>query len=75
VGGPRHKLLVRVRGRVLGASYLLETVWGYDTAVYKDPHTIEVHVSSLRRKLGEAAGDTGRITALRGVGYRFVPDP
>jgi DNA-binding response OmpR family regulator len=62
-------VLVEKRGRVLGAPYLLETVWGYDTAVYKDPHTIEVHVSSLRRKLGERVGR--RIVTVPGVGYRF----
>ncbi len=62
-------LLVQKRGRVLGAPFLLETVWGYDTAVYKDPHTIEVHVSSLRRKLGRRFGR--RIVTVPGVGYRF----
>ena len=62
-------VLIEKRGRVLGAPYLLETVWGYDTAVYKDPHTIEVHVSSLRRKLGARVGR--RIVTVPGVGYRF----
>lgn len=62
-------VLVEKHGRVLGAPYLLETVWGYDTAVYKDPHTIEVHVSSLRRKLGPKLGH--RIVTVPGVGYRF----
>ena len=65
-------LLLEKRGRVLGAPYLLETVWGYDTAVYKDPHTIEVHVSSLRRKLGSALAR--RIVTVPGVGYRFEKD-
>lgn len=62
-------LLLEKRGRVLGAPYLLETVWGYDTAVYKDPHTVEVHVSSLRRKLGPRLAK--RIVTVPGVGYRF----
>jgi two-component system alkaline phosphatase synthesis response regulator PhoP len=65
-------LLLEKRGRVLGAPYLLETVWGYDTAVYKDPHTIEVHVSSLRRKLGTTLAK--RIVTVPGVGYRFEKD-
>jgi two-component system alkaline phosphatase synthesis response regulator PhoP len=65
-------LLLEKRGRVLGAPYLLETVWGYDTAVYKDPHTIEVHVSSLRRKLGPSLAR--RIVTVPGVGYRFERD-
>jgi DNA-binding response OmpR family regulator len=65
-------LLIEKRGRVLGAPYLLETIWGYDTAVYKDPHTVEVHVSSLRRKIGPKLAR--RIVTVPGVGYRFDKD-
>jgi DNA-binding response OmpR family regulator len=61
-------VLVEKKGRVLPAPYLLETVWGYDTGIYKDPHTIEVHVSSLRRKLGRVSR---RIVTVPGLGYRF----
>lgn len=65
-------LLIEKRGRVLGAPFLLERVWECDTAVYKDPHTIEVHVSSLRRKLGPSL--SRRIVTVPGVGYRFDKD-
>jgi DNA-binding response OmpR family regulator len=60
---------LRKRGRVLNHLFLLETVWGYDPAVYNDPHTVETHVSSLRRKLGPKVGRL--IVNLPGVGYRF----
>jgi DNA-binding response OmpR family regulator len=56
-------------GRVLSARQLLETVWGYDPADYNDPHTVEVHISSLRRKLGAKIG--AEIVTVPGVGYRF----
>src|SRR3989339_429688 len=46
--------------------YLLETVWGYDPASYNDPHTVGVHVSSLRKKLGSPAAD--HITSVTGHG-------
>jgi DNA-binding response OmpR family regulator len=60
---------LRRPGRVLSYSFLLETVWGYDPADYSDPHTIGVHVSTLRRKIGAKIG--ARIVALPGLGYRF----
>lgn len=61
--------LVEKSGRVLACPFLLETIWGYDTAVYKDPHTVEVHISSLRRKLGPKLAK--RIVTVAGLGYRF----
>jgi DNA-binding response OmpR family regulator len=62
-------LLLEKKGRVLGVPYILETVWGYDTASYDNPHTVETHVSSLRRKLGKAMA--ARITSVTGHGYKF----
>lgn len=61
--------LLAKSGRVLAAPFLLETIWGYDSAVYKDAHTVEVHVSSLRRKLGRR--HARRIVTVPGLGYRF----
>lgn len=55
-------------GKVLSLNSLLEAVWGYNTADYNDPHTVEVHVSNLRRKIG-AFGK--RIKAVPGHGYKF----
>ncbi|MDE2490519.1 MAG: response regulator transcription factor [Elusimicrobia bacterium] len=56
-------------GRVLSAQFLLESVWGYDLAAYNDPHTVAVHLSSLRRKLGPKLA--ARIVTVAGSGYRF----
>ena len=60
---------LRKPGRVLSIPYLLEVVWGYDPADYSDPHTVGVHVSTLRKKIGAKLGE--RIVALPGLGYRF----
>ncbi len=60
---------LRKPGRVLSVPFLLETVWGYDPADYSDPHTVGVHISTLRRKIG--AKIAARIVAVQGVGYRF----
>lgn len=62
-------LLLEKKGRVLGVPYLLETVWGYDMATYDNPHTVETHISSLRKKLG--AKLAGRIESVTGHGYKF----
>jgi len=61
--------LITEEGRLLSVPYLLETVWGYDPASYNDPHTVGVHVSSLRKKLGAEIGS--HITSVTGHGYKF----
>ena len=62
-------VLITEEGRLLGIPYLLETVWGYDPASYNDPHTVGVHVSSLRKKLGAPIAD--HIISVTGHGYKF----
>lgn len=58
--------LMESAGRAFTREQLLETVWGYD---YEGgTRTVDVHVQTLRTKLGES----GRfIETVRGVGYRF----
>src|SRR6185312_14387976 len=62
-------VFLRKPGRVLSIPFLLESVWGYDPADYSDPHTVGVHVWTLRRKLGAKLGK--RIVAVPGLGYRY----
>ncbi|OGS29228.1 MAG: hypothetical protein A2218_04655 [Elusimicrobia bacterium RIFOXYA2_FULL_53_38] len=62
-------LLVSKPGRILSLNQLLETVWGYDPANYNNPHTVEVHISNLRKKLG--AKLASRIKSVSGHGYKF----
>jgi two-component system OmpR family response regulator len=52
------------RGRTLSKTQILTQVWGYDSY---DPNLVEVHVSSLRRKLEEHGPRL--IQTVRGVGY------
>ncbi|MCX7607257.1 MAG: response regulator [Bacteroidia bacterium] len=47
---------------------LLDRVWGSDT--YVIPRTVDVHIRKLREKIGPEFIET-----LKGVGYRFVPEP
>ena len=53
------------RGRTLSKTQILTQVWGYDSY---DPNLVEVHVSSLRRKLEESGGSR-LIQTVRGIGY------
>jgi DNA-binding response OmpR family regulator len=50
---------------VLSRAKLLDRAWG---TRFVSPKTVDVHVGSLRRKLGDAA----RIEAVRGLGYRLT---
>lgn len=58
------------QGRVVSKTQLLTAVWGYDGF---DENLVEVHVSSLRRKL-EVGGDRVLHT-VRGRGYRLGGQP
>lgn len=52
-------------GRVFTREQLLTDVWGYPEGDV-DTRTVDVHVSQIRRKLGDA----NPIVTVRGVGYR-----
>ena len=60
-------------GRVFSRAQLLEEVWGYD--FYGDERVVDVHIRSLRRALGDDAGDPRAIGTVRGVGYKFLLPP
>ena len=60
-------LLLKNRGAVLTRDQLLNDIWGYDYD--GENRTVDVHIRSLRSKLGES-GDI--IGTVRGVGYKIV---
>jgi two-component system alkaline phosphatase synthesis response regulator PhoP len=60
------KYMLKNIGIVLSRDKLLEKVWGYD---YEgETRTVDVHIRSLRQKLGEAGSI---IETIRGVGYKI----
>jgi DNA-binding response OmpR family regulator len=61
--------LARHPGQVFSRSQLLNHVWGFEFA--GDTRTVDVHVRSLRAKLGDRADDASWIETVWGVGYRF----
>jgi DNA-binding response OmpR family regulator len=65
--------LAAAPGRVFSRAQLLERVWGYD--FYGDERVVDVHIRSLRARLGDPAGDPHLIATVRGAGYKFVGGP
>jgi DNA-binding response OmpR family regulator len=59
--------LASQREIVLTREQLLEQVWGYD--YFGQTRTVDVHVASLRRKLGNGEA---QIETVTGVGYRLT---
>ena len=59
--------LMENKGLVMSRNQILCHVWGYDFD--GETRTVDVHVRTLRQKLGEAGN---LIETVRGVGYRIV---
>jgi len=62
------KTLINAKGRVLSRDFLLDTVWGFDNAINIQTRTVDVHIRSLRKKIGKEAK---RIITVKNYGYRF----
>ena len=63
-------LLLREAGTVITRERLIDEVW--DTNWFGSTKTLDVHVSSLRRKLGDDSQSPRFIHTVRGVGFRFA---
>ncbi|GAA1593774.1 response regulator transcription factor [Streptomyces globosus] len=61
--------LARHAGQVVSKRRLLTEVW---REPYVDDQTVDVHLSSLRRKLGERAAAPRYLRTVRGVGIKLV---
>ena len=65
--------LARSAGRVLTRDQLLDAIAGRDYEAFD--RSVDVHISSLRRKLGEAPRNPRFINTVRSAGYMFkVPE-
>ena len=62
-------LLTSEAGKAVTRERLMSEVW--DAHWHGSTKTLDVHIASIRRKLGEQPGEPSCITTLRGVGYRF----
>jgi DNA-binding response OmpR family regulator len=60
--------LISLGGRIASREQILDAVWGLATEV--DARTIDAHIRTIRRKLGDDVIET-----QIGVGYRFRSEP
>lgn len=63
-------LLIQRSGHVQSRDQLLRDVWEYESHI--DTRTVDTHMRRLREKLGPASRF---LETVRGVGYRFMPEP
>jgi DNA-binding response OmpR family regulator len=67
------QLLMQNAGSVVTREQAFEDVW--DTNWFGSTKTLDVHVSGLRRKLGDDSSEPRFLHTVRGVGFRFAsPD-
>ncbi len=64
------KLLLENATRVLTREELLNTIWGYD--YIGESRTLDMHIKTLRQKLGDEADAPSYIKTVRGIGYTLV---
>ncbi|MGE8203615.1 response regulator transcription factor [Heyndrickxia sp. NPDC080065] len=57
--------------RIFTTAQLYEFVWGND--VFGEEKTVTIHISKLRKKLGDDTRKPKIIVNLRGIGYKFIP--
>jgi len=62
-------LLISDAGHVVSRQRLMHEIWDED--YYGSTRTLDMHVSSLRRKLHDDPSHPTLITTVRGVGFRF----
>ena len=62
-------ILLRDAGKVVTREQIMREVW--DAKWWTSTKTLDMHISWLRRKLGDDAHSPRYITTVRGVGFRF----
>ncbi|HBL50444.1 MAG TPA: DNA-binding response regulator [Firmicutes bacterium] len=60
-------------GKVLTKRQLVTGAWGEE--YFGDDATLMVHLSHLRQKLGDSSEGLSLIVTIRGIGYKFIPQP
>jgi DNA-binding response OmpR family regulator len=81
-GGPRHKLsrleyellawLMGRAGQTVSRAEIISRVWRLDP-MRTITRTVDMHVSMLRKKLGEDSRNPSRLVTIYRVGYMMLP--
>jgi two-component system response regulator RegX3 len=64
------RMLLEHAGKVVRREQLIREIW--DTSWFGSTKTLDVHVSALRKKLGDDPAMPRFIHTVRGVGFRFA---
>ncbi|ABW32409.1 response regulator transcription factor RpaB [Acaryochloris marina] len=67
------ELLATHPGEPISRSEFLHKVWGYSHEANVDTQVVDIHISHLRRKLGDSSGNPKLIHTVHGVGYTLKP--
>jgi two-component system response regulator RegX3 len=66
------RVLLEHAGKVVRRQTLVGEVW--DPSWFGSTKTVDVHVSALRKKLGDDPSEPRYVHTVRGVGFRFASD-
>ena len=64
------KFLMENYSRAVSREELISRIWGDD--YFGETRTLDIHIGTLRQKLGDTADNSSYIKTVRGIGYRFV---
>jgi DNA-binding response OmpR family regulator len=67
------RLFLNHQGVVLSREEILDGIWG--KALYVTSKTVDTHVAHLRQKIEADPSHPEFLIGVRGVGYKFVPEP
>ena len=62
-------LLAGRQGETLRREFIMSEVW--DENWWGSTRTLDTHIASLRRKLGDTGDPPEHIITVRGIGFRF----
>lgn len=63
------RMFMKNPDRVLSRTEILKEIWGTD--YFGETRTLDIHIGTLRHKLGDSPVEGQYIKTVRGVGYRF----
>lgn len=64
------KILIQEKNRIVPRTELLNDIWGFEFV--GESRTLDIHIRTLRQKLGDNADAPKYIKTVRNVGYRFI---
>lgn len=62
--------LIKDSQRIIPRQELLNKIWGFD--FMGESRTLDIHIRTLRQKIGDNADNPKYIKTVRNVGYRFI---